>query len=79
MRPMRYYLKLFGDRHARLTGSFAKILRTPVYGSARFTPRAQSTPRINLQYRALGIRDDDTIAWFWIGLHDDYDRMLARL
>jgi len=34
--------------------------------------------RINIQYRALGIRDADTIIWFWIGSHDEYERLLAR-
>ncbi len=35
--------------------------------------------RINIDYRVLGARDGDEIAWFWIGSHDDYDKLLARL
>jgi hypothetical protein len=35
--------------------------------------------RIGLGYRALGVRDADTIVWFWIGSHDDYDRLLANV
>jgi len=27
-----------------------------------------------LGYRAIGIMDDDTATWFWIGSHDDYER-----
>jgi hypothetical protein len=27
-------------------------------------------------YRALGVRRDDTIVWFWIGSHADYDKLL---
>lgn len=30
--------------------------------------------RISLRYRALGILDSDTITWFWLGDHDDYER-----
>jgi mRNA-degrading endonuclease RelE of RelBE toxin-antitoxin system len=30
--------------------------------------------RITLGYRALGILEDDTVTWFWIGNHDDYER-----
>jgi len=32
--------------------------------------------RIGLGYRALGLLKNDTIVWFWIGSHDDYDRLL---
>ena len=32
--------------------------------------------RVGRGYRALGWLEDDTIAWFWIGDHDEYDRML---
>jgi hypothetical protein len=33
--------------------------------------------RIGLQYRALGLRDGDTITWYWIGTHGEYDRLLG--
>jgi hypothetical protein len=26
------------------------------------------------RYRALGLRDGDVIAWFWIGTHEEYNR-----
>ena len=42
--------------------------RDPIY-SARAT----------LGYRALGLLDDDEIAWFWIGTHAAYDRLLEDL
>jgi hypothetical protein len=32
--------------------------------------------RVNIQYRALARRRGDTIAWFWIGTHAEYDRLL---
>ena len=32
--------------------------------------------RIGLAYRALGTLRGDTITWFWIGLHDEYDRLI---
>lgn len=35
--------------------------------------------RVNIDYRVLGVRDGEEIAWFWIGSHDDYDKLLARL
>jgi len=35
--------------------------------------------RISIDYRALGVRDEDDIVWFWIGSHSDYDKLLSRL
>jgi hypothetical protein len=32
--------------------------------------------RITLQHRALGVLDGDTVTWFWIGSHDEYERLL---
>lgn len=30
--------------------------------------------RVTLGYRALGILDGETVTWFWIGGHQDYER-----
>jgi len=30
--------------------------------------------RITRGYRALGILEGDTVTWFWIGSHKDYER-----
>ena len=35
--------------------------------------------RIGIDYRALGVRAEDEIVWFWIGLHPEYERLIARL
>jgi hypothetical protein len=32
--------------------------------------------RIGLSYRALGQMDGSDIAWFWIGPHREYDRLV---
>jgi hypothetical protein len=32
--------------------------------------------RITRGYRALGVIDGNTITWFWIGGHDEYQRLL---
>lgn len=34
--------------------------------------------RVGNHYRALGIRDDDVIAWFWIGTHESYNKLIKR-
>jgi len=39
--------------------------------------------RIGLRWRALGYRetiaDEDTLTWFWIGSHAEYDRLIASI
>ncbi|HYD51088.1 MAG TPA: hypothetical protein VEA99_00620 [Gemmatimonadaceae bacterium] len=35
--------------------------------------------RVGIGYRTLGVREGDTIIWFWIGSHADYDRLVAGL
>ena len=30
--------------------------------------------RITLGYRAVGILEGDTVTWFWIGGHDEYEQ-----
>ena len=35
--------------------------------------------RIGGGYRALGIRQDNLVVWFWIGSHADYDDLLSRM
>ena len=32
--------------------------------------------RIGLGYRALGVRKNDKVVWYWIGNHADYDRIV---
>jgi hypothetical protein len=35
--------------------------------------------RISRDYRALGVRQDDEMVWFWIGSHANYDDLISRL
>jgi len=32
--------------------------------------------RITLKYRALGISSADNIIWFWVGDHDEYEKLI---
>ena len=34
--------------------------------------------RIAGGYRAVGVRAEDEIVWYWIGSHADYDRLLSQ-
>ena len=32
--------------------------------------------RIGIHYRALGLRNADEVLWYWIGRHDEYERLI---
>jgi hypothetical protein len=34
--------------------------------------------RVTDNYRVLGVMDGDTVVWFWIGVHDEYGKVLGR-
>jgi len=35
--------------------------------------------RISDDYRAVGVKKGDTLIWFWIGPHHEYERLLYHL
>jgi len=35
--------------------------------------------RIGLSYRALGVKDDETLIWFWIGSHEEYNNLVQNV
>lgn len=39
--------------------------------------RGDVSVRIDRNYRVLGSIANDTISWYWIGKHDEYDRKLG--
>jgi len=66
-------------RHARR--AYNVFRRNPYHQSLQFKRLKDHervfSVRIGLHYRALGLlENDDTIVWFWIGSHADYDRLI---
>lgn len=58
-----------------------KLLKSdPRHPSLRFIQLKGSnrwSVRIGLRYRAVAERaDDDIFVWFWIGPHEDYDKLI---
>ena len=33
--------------------------------------------RVTRSYRAVGILEGDAVTWFWIGSHDEYERLFS--
>lgn len=56
--------------------------QNPNHPSLRFKRVHATQPiysvRINRDYRAVGVVREDTVIWFWIGSHDDYERLLRE-
>jgi len=61
--------KLFKQNPSHPSLHFKKIHSTqPIYSA-----------RINQNYRTIGIITEDIIIWFWIGSHDDYDKLIQSI
>lgn len=59
--------------------------RAPNHPSLRFKQlkrhsqgRQIFSARITDNYRALAVKKDDIFFWYWIGRHDEYDRLTRR-
>jgi hypothetical protein len=55
---------------------YALWKREPYHPSLQFEERRNGVcvVRIGDHYRALGLREADVVAWFWIGTHEEYNR-----
>ena len=62
--------------------AFKLFLQDPQHPSLRFkkvhSTRSIFSVRITIDYRALGIREGEFLVWFWIGNHEDYERLLSK-
>lgn len=65
----------------RAREAYRKFEQDPFHPSLHFKRVHSSLPvysvRIGIGYRAVGIRKDSEMIWFWIGSHEDYDRLLS--
>ena len=62
--------------------TFAIWQRDARHPSLLFKKIAANRPlysvRIGRRRRALGVRQGDTMVWFWIGTHAEYDKIIRR-
>lgn len=69
MKRARKAYRLFEQDPSHPSLEFKKVHQTkPVYSA-----------RVTLDYRAVGIRDENEIVWFWIGTHDEYERVIENV
>lgn len=69
------------QRQAR--DAYRLFQENPQHPSLHFKPIHTTRPiysaRIGIHYRAVGILEDETIVWFWVGAHAAYDQLCAHL
>jgi hypothetical protein len=57
-------------------------ISNPQHPSIDFKKVGKKSPiysvRIGIGWRALGLRQRETMLWFWIGSHAEYDRLLKQ-
>jgi mRNA-degrading endonuclease RelE of RelBE toxin-antitoxin system len=72
------YNKLDKTVRRRARKAFELWIDNPFHPSLHFkcinTEEEIWSVRITIKYRALGVLDGDTVTWFWIGSHKEYER-----
>lgn len=57
--------------------SFALLKENPSHPSLHFKKVGKFwSARIGSGHRALAVPDEEDYIWVWIGLHDEYDRLI---
>ncbi len=81
------FRKLFADLPEQVQqqtrGAYRQFKEDPSHPSLRFKKVHPDLPiysaRISKNYRAVGQLDGDTVIWFWVGSHAEYDKFLGQL
>ncbi len=70
--------KLPRDIQRAIAKQFQFLRTNPLHPSLRFKKvSGRWSLRITKDYRALGYeQDDDTITWYWVGPHDEYEKRI---
>jgi plasmid maintenance system killer protein len=85
-RTTTQFRKLFADLpdfvQEQTRKAYLQFKQDPSYPSLRFkkvhAKLSIYSARINKDYRAVGQLEEDTVIWFWVGSHAEYDRLLDQ-
>jgi hypothetical protein len=73
-----YYRQLPSDVQELADRSYELLKQDPRHPSLHFKKVGRFwSVRVGLHYRALAVAQDTDIAWFWIGSHAEYDKLLG--
>ncbi len=83
------WTKAYHELFAKLPSDVQKQARkanhlfeeNPSHPSLQFKPinkeKSRYSMRVNKSYRVVGKKEGDTIYWYFIGKHSDYDHLLS--
>jgi hypothetical protein len=78
----RAFAELPDDVKERARDTYRIFRDDPNHPSLRFKGVHPTDPiysvRIGLGYRAIGVPEGDTIYWYWIGGHGEYERLISQ-
>lgn len=67
----------------RARAAYRRFRQNPYHSGLQFKKVHRQRPiysaRINDDYRVLGNLAGDEIVWFWVGKHEEYERILKQL
>jgi len=68
---------------AKAKSAFLLWKKNPSHPSLYFKKihdsKAIYSVRVGASHRAIGVREADTMIWFWIGSHEAYNKMINQL
>jgi hypothetical protein len=72
-----YYRQLPNEIQDLANRCYEQLKQDSRYPSLHFKKVGQFwSVRIGIHYRALAVEENDDLAWFWIGTHAEYDKLL---
>ena len=67
----------------RIRAAYQQWSKNPDHPSLRFKKVHDRLPiysaRVDLDWRAVGTMQGDTMVWFFVGPHADYEKLLSQL
>ena len=75
--------KLPDDVQIQAKKTYELWQKEPYHDSLQFKRIHNKRPiysvRIGIHHRAIGIKEDEALTWFWIGSHADYDKLIDSM
>jgi hypothetical protein len=72
-----HYNKLTPQTQGKANRAYALLQRDPYHPSLHLKKVGRFwSARVTLDIRAVAVADGPQLAWFWIGPHDEYDRLI---
>jgi len=79
----KFYERLPDQIKKKAKDAFKRFQEDPYHPSLHFKRIHSSKPifsvRVTKDYRVIGVTKGEIIIWFWIGSHNDYEKIIKRV